>query len=194
MQIMSLGLEHAQATIARDPDNYDSDHKIDLAGAKWTNPDIDPSSEIETGHEAISDFIGFDANTVVLSKAAFKAVKHNPHIVERFKYTTPSSITAEMLAALWEVDDVVVGKAFTVDDDNNRSQVWGKDVVMSYSEKSPSSNKIPSYGYTYEMEGNPYVEEAYQERSIKSWVHPVTTERDPMLTSAIAGFLMQNVV
>ncbi|HKJ76856.1 MAG TPA: hypothetical protein VKA64_06595, partial [Gammaproteobacteria bacterium] len=53
MRSLLLALENEQATLARGAANYDASHKIDLSGAKWSNDANNPSSDIETGREAI---------------------------------------------------------------------------------------------------------------------------------------------
>lgn len=193
LRIMGLGLEYAQASAALDINNYDADHKVDLIGSQWSDPAINPGTDIKNGKQAIADYIGVEPNTIVLSKAAFYAAQDNPFILERFKYTGSESVTTAMLAKLWDLEDVRVGKSIWFDDNDQLQNVWGNDAVMAYVEKNPSSKEIPSYGYTYEMENNPFVEQPYQDRPSKSWIYPVTTERDPVLAAATAAYLMKNV-
>lgn len=197
MRSLLLALEHEQAALARNAANYSAGHKVDLAGAKWSNPANNPSTDIEAGKEAIRASIGLYPNVVLLSAKAFAAAKNNPHIVERFKYTSKESITADMLANLWDVEEVVVGSAVVADPQSGVfSDVWGNDVVMAYA--APSSGSVnaeePSYGYTYTLDGNPLVEQAYYENNAKSWMYPVTYERSPVLSGITAGYLLQNVV
>ncbi|WP_027670083.1 major capsid protein [Rheinheimera baltica] len=197
MRSLMLALEHEQAALARNPANYDANHKVDLAATKWSNPDNSPSDDIETGREAIRASIGVYPNVVLLSAKAFAAAKNNPHIVERFKYTSKESITAEMLASLWDVPEVVVGGAVVADQQSGDfSDVWGNDVVMAYvaAESGDLNIEEPSFGYTYTLDGNPLVEQAYYENNAKSWMYPVTYERSPVLSGITAGYLMQNVV
>ncbi len=193
MRALSLALEHEQAQIARDPANYDAQHQVDLAAAKWTDDANNPTKDIETGRTAIADSIGLEPNVLLLSRAAFAAVRDNAVVVERFKYTSRDSITAEMLANLWDLERVVVGKAVIFDDAGNSTPVWGADAVLAYVPAAPSGMEEPSYGYTYTMEGHPIVERPYQDRNAKSWIYPVTYERAPVQTGMAAGYLLRNV-
>ncbi|RMG58801.1 MAG: hypothetical protein D6717_02375 [Gammaproteobacteria bacterium] len=193
MRALSLALEKEQADIARNPANYDANHVIDLAAAKWTDDANNPNKDLDTGKTAIADTIGIEPNTLVLSRAAFYAAKNNANVVNRFKYTSKESITAEMLANLWDLERVVVGKAISFDDAGNSTALWGADAVLAYVPESPSGMEEPSYGYTYTMEGHPIVEQAYQDRNAKSWIYPVTYERAPVLSGMTAGYLLQNV-
>lgn len=193
MRALELSLEVEQAGIALDAANYDADHKIDLAAAKWTDDANNPNRDLDTGKSAIADTIGIEPNVLVLSKKAFYAAKNNANVVERFKYTSKESITAEMLANLWDLEKVVVAKSVSADDNDVMTSIWGDDAVLAYVPTVASGIEEPSYGYTYTMEGHPLVEVAYQDRNAKSWVYPVTYERKPVLTGITAGYLLQNV-
>lgn len=193
MRSLSLGLEKEQADIARNAANYDADHKVDLSAAKWTDDANNPNTDLDTGKTAVADSIGMEPNTLVLSRAAFYAAKNNAKVIERFKYTSKESITAEMLAALWDLDRVVVGKAITFDDKNVSTYLWGSDAILAYVPEHSEGMEEPSYAYTYTMEGNPMAEQPYQDRGAKSWIYPVVYERAPVLCGMSAGYLLQNV-
>ncbi len=193
MNVLQLGAECDQAAIALEANNYDSNHKVALSGgAKWSADTGNPSADIETAKEAVRATTGVYPNVVALSAVAFKAAKNNAKVVERFKYVSKDSITAAMLAALWEVERVEVGRAVTADDAGAFSDVWGNNAVVAYAPASPSGQEEPSYGYTYTMRNHPMVEAPYYDNNAKSWIYPVTYERAPVLTGMLAGYLIQN--
>ena len=196
MNVLSLGLECDQADLARDPARYDNDHKVDLAGAKWTDDANNPAKDIRVGEEVIRESIGMAPNTLVLSAKAFAAMRENLNVLDRFKYTSSDSVTAEMIAAMLDLDQVVIGKAVVTGEGDAFSDVWGSDAILAYC--APDSGEganmeEPSFGYTYAMEGHPLVEETYYADNNKSWIYPVTYERDPVLTGITAGYLLRNV-
>lgn len=193
MKIMALGLEHEQATLARNAANYSNDNKINLTASKWTDSLNDPSSDINTGKEAITDSIGIEPNTLILSNAAFLAARSNAKVAERFKYTSSASVTTEMLAEFFDVEHVVVGKAISFNDDGVSVPVWGKDAVLAYVAQNSSGQEEPSFGYTYQLTGSPMVEKPYQDRNANSWIYPVSTSRAPVIAGASAGYLLQNL-
>jgi hypothetical protein len=193
MNSLSLALENEQAGIARDAANYDANHKVDLAAAKWTNDANNPITDIDAGREAIRSSVGIYPNVIVLSAKAFNAAKNNANVLNKFKYTSSESITAEMLAGLWNLQKVVVGVAISFNDAGVPTDIWGNDAVLAYVPGMASTIEEPSYGYTYTMEGNPLVEEPYYDRNSKSWIYPVTYERAPVLSGITSGFLLQNV-
>lgn len=193
MNSLSLALENEQAALARNAANYDVNHKVDLAAAKWTNDANNPIADIDAGREAIRATVGIYPNTLVLSAKAFNAAKNNANVLNRFKYTSSDSVTAEMLARLWNLEKVVVGVAIAFDDAGASIDIWGSDAILAYVPSMVSTIEEPSYGYTYTMEGNPLVEEAYYDNNAKSWIYPVTYERAPVLSGITSGYLMQNV-
>ncbi|WP_027855209.1 hypothetical protein [Marinobacterium litorale] len=194
MNIASLALEREQASIARNAANYDADHKADMSAAKWTDDANNPVTDVSTGQEAIRETTGMVANTLCLSAKAYAAARFNAKVKENFKYTSADSVTVAMLAQLFDVERVVVGRAITADSAGAFSDVWGGDAVLAYVPTSPDPNmEEPSYGYTYTMEGHPLVEKAYYDQNAKSWIYPVTYERSPVLSGMTAGYLLQGV-
>jgi hypothetical protein len=195
MRILMLGLEQEQATLARTLGSYPAANRITLGGgARWTDTGVDPTSSIETGREAIRAAIGLYPNVAVLSAKAFAACRQNTQLLERFKYTTADSITEEMLARLWNLERVVVGKSVTVDQADVPSDVWGGDVILAYTAIGSLSAAEPTFGYTYTMEVHPLVEQAYWEANTKSWIYPVTYERVAVVAGGGAGYLIQTAV
>lgn len=184
-------LEIQQAALATDAANYPTANKITLSGTdKWSNAASKPVSIINAGKEAVRQAIGVYPNVLLLGAQAFNPLKDNPSILERFKYTSKESITAEMLAALFDLDKVVVGKAVQATDAGVMSDVWGNFAVLAYVPSSPSQMEEPSYGYTYTMEGHPLVETPYYDNNAKSWIYGVTYERAPVLSGIAAGYLI----
>ncbi len=192
MEVAGLALEIAQANVARNAANYDVNHKVDKAAAKWTDDANEPTADINAGREEVRKTTGRYPTVVLLSATAFSAAQNNAKIKENFKYTLSDSITESMLAKLWQVEKVVVGLAVYADESDDFVDVWGNDVVLGFVPKT-RSKRLPSYGYTYTMEGHPFVEKPYYDNNTKSWVYGVTNERDAVLASADAGYLIQNV-
>jgi hypothetical protein len=197
----SLLLEHevACATIATNPDNYDSDHKVALAGTdRWTGGDAsDPLGDVEAGKEAIRASIGVYPNVALVSATAMSALRFNPKIIDRIKHTGRDSPTAELLAALWGVERVVIGGAVQATGATDAfGDVWGHDVILGYANASGSdvnaSIDEPSCGYTYLIDGMPMVEEPYWDNNTKSWVYGVSFDQKPVQTGMAAMYLIEN--
>ena len=112
LAVVNLSLELEQAALALNPANYDDNHQIALAGAaKWSNAAADPVMDILEYREAIRSSVGIYPNLLTLGPAAWNALRSNPNVIERYKYTSAKSISVDMIAELVEVERVQVGKA-----------------------------------------------------------------------------------
>lgn len=192
MKVVTKSLEVDQAAIATNANNYDANHKLALAGAtKWSAATGTPTADINTAREAIRSSVGIYPNVALLSAVAFNAVINNPNVMSRFQYTSHDVITEEMLAKLWNVEKVIVGKAIGMTDASVASDIWGNSAILAYTNLGSQNAEEPSFGYTYTMEGNPLVEQPYWDNATKSWVYPVNFERVPVLSGITSGFLIQ---
>ena len=199
LAMLDLRLENAAATIARTAASYAAANKVTLSGTgQWSDFTgvSQPIQNIETAKEAVRAATGKRPNTVVMGAAVMAKLRQHPIVVDRMKYTGRDVATAEILAALFGVERVLVGDAIYSNDAGTAfTDVWGKDVVVAYTDISSAQDMgSPSYGYTYNLNGYPLVEEPYFDRSTKSWVYPVTRSEAPVLASAAAGYLITNAV
>lgn len=194
--IIQLRTEYAAAQLATSLGNYPTANKRSLSGSDlWSNASSTPTKDIEAAKDAVRAATGKRADTALISAKAFSALQTNPSILDRIKYTGRDSITVELLANLWNLRRVVVGDAVYEDASGNLVDVWGADVVVSYSAVgSPAERGRPTFGYTYRLRGYPIVEQAYFDRQAKSWVYPVTDELQPVIAGSGAGYLLKGVV
>ncbi|NQV83914.1 MAG: major capsid protein [Rhodospirillales bacterium] len=192
--IMSLRKEYLQGTAARLAANYAGTNKVTLAGVnQWSDAGSNPKGDVNTAKEAIRANIGRYPNTMILGPKVFMDVSEHAAIKDQFKYTSADSITTEMLARYFNVEKVAIGKSIYADDNDAFVDIWGKDAVLAYVPMGQDGNmEVPSYGYTYQLDGTPYVETPYDERNAKSWFYPVTDEFSAELVGAEAGYLIQN--
>lgn len=196
--IIGLRLEYAQALLATTAGNYGASNKITLAGVdQWSDYSgtSDPVDDVNTAIEAVRAKTGRRPNVVAMGASVFAKLKNHPKVIERIKYTGRDSATPELLASLFGVKEVVVGDALYENDAGQLVDVWGKSVVIAYTEVGGVSDMgRPTFGYTYQLGGYPTVEQAYQDRNAKSWVYPVTDEVAPVIAGADAGYLISAAV
>lgn len=195
--IIGLRLEKAQADLATTAANYPTGNKTTLSGtAQWSDyTNSNPSAAIETAKDAIRSKVGLRPNVVALGAAVFSTLRQHPAIIDRIKYTGRDVVTTELLAALWGVDRVVVGDAVYASDAGVFSDVWGKFVVVAYTDTTGLMDMgVPTFGYSYQLRGYPLVERPYEDRNAKSWIYPVTDEVVPVIAANSAGYLYSAVV
>ena len=197
--IISLRLENAQATLATTAGNYGAGNKVTLAGTSQWSDFIagvsDPIKDIETAKEAVRKQIGRRPNTVVMGAVVMAMLKMHPKVIDRMKYTGRDVATPDLIASLFGVKQVLVGEAVYTDAAGTITDVWGKYVVVAYTELGGlAAMGAPTFGYTYRLTGYPMVETPYLDRNSKSWVYPVTDEVAPVIAGAVAGYLISGAV
>ncbi len=197
--IMALRLEKAQADLARTAGNYGASNKTTLSGtSQWSDytGTSNPITNVEAAKEAIRAATGKRPNTLVMGAAVMAKLRAHPVIVDRLKYTGRDIATTDILASLFGVDKVMVGDAIYSNDAGTAfTDVWGKDVVLAYTETAALADMgTPTFGYTYNLNGYPIVEQPYFDRNAKSWFVPVTRAEAPVIAGAGAGYLITNAV
>ena len=99
-----------------------------------------PANDFENAREAIRASVGIYPNVAVIGAKAFSALKHHPKVTDRFKYVSKESITPDMIASLFELQKVMVGRAIYLDDNSNPVDIW---VMTSSSPMCRSSRADP---------------------------------------------------
>jgi hypothetical protein len=78
---------------------------------KFSNPMSDPIRVITNQSIEMASKTGYRPNTLVLSPRVFYALKNHEDILDRIKYTQKGIVTTDLLATLFEVDNVYVAWA-----------------------------------------------------------------------------------
>lgn len=198
MNSLTLTLEIEQSEIATNPNNFGADNKLALAGADaWSDPLSDPIRAVEDAKNQVRKTCGIDPNRMVIDNKGFLALKRHEKIMDRFKYTTSESITAKMLAGLFDLEELAVGKTTYVESTEENApfkEAWDNVAVLAYVPVQDRAVENPSFGYTYTLTGHPFIETPRYDGDTRSWIYGVTYERKPVLTGIASGFLFQNVV
>lgn len=196
--IIANRLEIAQATLATTAGNYASSNKTTLSGtAQWSDYSgvSNPFSDVATAKEAIRSQTGQYPNVMVVGPIVFARLQAHPLVIARLQYTTTAVPAEAVLAALFGVDKFVVGRSVSASDAGVFSDTWGKFALLAYTvTASLASQGTPTYGYTYQLESMPMVEEPYQDRNAKSWIYPVDDASAPVIAGAESGYLISAAV
>ena len=197
--LIELEKEIDAATIATDTANYDAAHVMSPnAASRWDADGSSPTDDILEAVEIIRQETARRPNVVVMGGAVYSKVRKHEEALSSIRYKDADGskkiATADDLAALWDVEKIVVGDAIWVDEDDQPTDVWGKHVVVAYTEVGSTSMYVPSYGYGYQLAGTPFVEEPYFDRDHNSWMYPVCDEYEQEVVGADAGYLIRNVI
>lgn len=123
---------------------------------KFSDPASAPIENIAEQIVAMAGSTGFRPNTIVMSPAVFYALKNHPDILDRIKYTQKGIVTADLLATLFEVDNIYVTWA-VVNTANQGEEdkigfVMGNHLLLMYVNPRPALKK-PSAGYIFAWTG-----------------------------------------
>jgi len=197
--------EFRQAQVAQAAGNYGDGNKETLAGNdQWDDyANSDPGTQMDDAHEAIRSRTGRRGNVLVLGPKVFLKAKRHPKIVGHF-YSgvadAKQTVSAAQMAEYFNVRQVVSGDAVylpeTAGDDDPFNDVWGDVAVLAFvpETEGEGSIQVPSYGYTYYLNGYPSVAQAWMDKNNDSWRYPVTDEYNPVLTGMEAGYLFSDVL
>lgn len=122
----------------------------------WSASGSTPIADIQAGMNTVLTNTGYLPNTLVVSYAVFSELKNHTDFVDRFKYTTSDSITADLIARVVGVDRVLVMRGIkntAVEGASaSYSQIGDKDALLVYS--APSAGLMaPTGGYTFNWTG-----------------------------------------
>lgn len=123
---------------------------------QWNLATSDPIKDVTEAAVTMASATGFKPNTLVLSPFAFNALKNHEDILDRIKYTQKGIVTADLLATLFEVDNVYVAwsvvNSAAKGASDSVSFIMGKHALLCYANPRPALKK-PSAGYIFAWTG-----------------------------------------
>jgi hypothetical protein len=160
-------------------------------------------ADVRTRVETIRSNTGLKPNILIMDFGTYNSLKEESTVLDKIKYTERGVLTKELLAALLEFDEVLIGEAIysTAKETKEGTEftainVWEKNAgkgsaFLFYRPKSPGL-KTPSAGYqarvAYEN-GAPRRVTTWREASRHQDVYEVAEETDILITGADLGFL-----
>ena len=123
---------------------------------QWDQATSDPIKNITGASVAMASATGYKPNKLVLSPYAFNALKNHEDILDRIKYTQRGIVTTDLLATLFEVDNVYVAwgvvNSAAKGAEEDVDFIFGKHALLCYSNPRPALRK-PSAGYIFAWTG-----------------------------------------
>lgn len=174
---------------------------------QWNDAASTPIEDIRAAKRTVLGLTGFLPNKLTLGVAVYDALLDHPDIIDRIKYGQtpgkPAMANEQILAQLFEVDEVLVSRAIVNDsitgqDESNRFIV-GNDALLSYAPPNPGVF-IPSAGYTFSWTG--YLGASPQGFRIKRFrIERLEVDRveismafDQKVTGSDLGYFFENAV
>lgn len=164
--------------------------------------------DVEGRIETIRANTGFRPNVLMISATTLKEIKKESTVLDRIKYTQRGVVTPDLIAALFGLDEVLVGDAIystaketKAGTDFSSQDIWEKNAgkgsaFLFYRPEKPGL-KVPSAGYQARV--------AYENGSVRrvtKWreaaehqdVYEVAEECDIVQTGADMGFLWYDTI
>lgn len=198
MRVIELNREIQTADLVFAAATYPNGQKVALTGNdQWSaaHADSDPFADVATGRAAVRSAIGQEPNTLVLGYPVFEALARHEKVLARMSTSSDRVVTEEILARLFNVRKVVVGRAVKVlPQTTTPVDVWGKHAALVYvPETRDAAEGEPAFAYCFEREGYPVTDE-YRESAIKSDIVRTTVKRAVKVIGSDAGYLFQDAV
>ncbi|MDF1592595.1 MAG: hypothetical protein P1P89_13855 [Desulfobacterales bacterium] len=164
-------------------------------------------TDITTGKKAIKAATGLIANALVIDYATYMALKECAAILDKIKYTQRGVLTVDLLAAICELDEVLVGSAIYSDaeeaaagDDFNAVDIWtitaSKGMGFLFYKPPKIGLKVVTAGLqariAYEN-GLARRTSTWREAAEHQDVYEVAEETDITVVAADAGYLWADV-
>jgi len=127
--------------------------------ATWDTVASTPITDIADQQASLLEKTGQLGNTLVLGYDAFKALRDHEDLLDRIKYTQRGIITTELMAALFDVDRVLVARgSYNTEQEGNATATEDfifnqKDAVLLHVAPSPGIN-VPSAAYIFTWTGH----------------------------------------
>lgn len=119
----------------------------------------DPITDIREGVLAVLQRTGFKPNKLVLGARTFKRLQEHPRFRQYVQYTAMSSVTRQILAQIFELEQVVVCESVQATNVEGATGVYGfiqgNHALLEYVPPAPAL-EVPSAAYTFFWRGASY--------------------------------------
>lgn len=140
-----LRLEKEAATLFFDPANWT--YNVTLSGSdQWDDSTSKPFEVIQEAKSSVLSKAMRKPNIIIVGQEVFDVLAKHPLIIDRIKYTGRDSVTPEMLARLFDVEQFLVGSAVEnasrEGQPDNLQYIWGKHCFVGYRAPRPSLRTV----------------------------------------------------
>lgn len=191
-----LDRENNAATLLTSTANLTNN--VTLSGtAQWSDyANSDPIGDVRTARTTVHQNTFKKPNTLIMGKQVWDMLAEHPQIIERIKYSQLGVVTKELIARIFQVENIVVGEAGSntaaEGQADSLSYIWGKHAIVAYI--SPVVRlKMLTLGVTF----------TYSQRIVKRWrdedregtyVRVGNDNYVQKIVAAAAGYLLKNVI
>lgn len=125
---------------------------------QWSDANSDPIDAVETQKATIMSAVQVMSNTLVLPYEVYAKVRMHASVVERVAYGSVGAVNEEILAQIFDVEQVLVARAFkntaAEGQTASMSYVWGKDALLCYVPTRAALKQV-ALAYSFAWTGAP---------------------------------------
>ena len=118
----------------------------------WNTADSIPLEDIDGHKRTMEAATSMEPNKIIMSKVVFDVLKRHAQVKDQIKYTSAANVTKELLAKLFEVDEIVVLAAVydsaAYGATASMGYIAGNHFLMLHTTDNPSLES-PSAGYNF---------------------------------------------
>lgn len=140
---------------------------------------------------------GKQPNCMVVGWQVYEGLKENPQVYDRLAYTERGILTADILAAMFDIDKLLVGKA-----SYNTAQegltptttfMWGNKAWLAYMSPNPGLRKI-SAALRLRVDGTsmPYKVTRWRGDEVDGDYYQLSTMSQPIAIATLAAYMWSN--
>lgn len=188
------------ATLITTPANWANTTSLTSTFAWSANTTLsNPITFVDSACSVIGLNSGKTPNVVAINLPTFNAAKEHTSIVDRLKYTSADSVSESLLARLFNVNEVLVGRGIrnTAEEGlaDSLSWIWTDVAFVAYVERNPGLKKVSAlYTISQAESGNPYYVKRWREEELEGDYIEVDTKYQHKVISSACAYLIVNTV
>lgn len=153
--VASSATARGSLNLVRGSSGHDANNNI----LQWNDANSNPIEDVRLVKQIMLSRTGFEPNKLTLGKQVYDVLLDHPDVIARLdrgQTNGPAIANIDALAALFELDEIVVSKAVwnsaRMGEDPVINFIAGNHALLSYSPAAPAL-MTPSCGYTYAWNG-----------------------------------------
>lgn len=168
-------------------------------GTKWNADGSKPKADVIAARAALNtNSVGFEANTLVLSRDVADVLIDHADVKENVKYVSGGNVTYDQLRQYFQIDNIVVAGAFENGAADGQaasaSRIWGDSVILAYVNPRASTDwEAPTFLRSMRWTGVGTME-SWRDADAKTDFHSADEYLDEKLTGADLGYHLSNVL
>lgn len=123
---------------------------------QWDAADSHPIKDVRLARRAVGALTGHLPNVGVIGPDVFDVLCDHADIIDRYKHTSAKSITAEMIASLFLLEELLVAEAVhntaVKGQAVSMANIFGKHLLLAFAQRRPAL-MAPSAGYCFSWAG-----------------------------------------